>query len=276
MKKMILIVGGSGFLGKSLCAGLSGSYRVMIASRGTSGDRILTYYGLDDLLCQLKKHDIFGIINCAVAYGRGGESDKELEDTNFRLPTRLAIYAAHNNINLFINCDSFYRRYSRGIENNKYIFYKKKTFNYLKTLDLVSQAKMVSATIHHMYGPDDSKNKIISSVVDRLKKSQEVNLSACEQRRYFIDVLDVVKFFKEILANYDALKSFNEIDIAGNYYLSTKEIMRKLYDLIKCGSLNFDATLYHEIDKNIVLRIDSPAWLSIEQVQIDSSLKRLL
>jgi CDP-paratose synthetase len=274
--KKILIVGGNGFLGKSLFDGLSESYRVVIASRSKSGVDILTYRDVNDLMGQLEKYEVYGIINCAVAYGRGDESDEELEDTNFRLPTRLAIYASHNNIKLFINCDSFYRSFSRGIANNKYIFYKKQTFNYLKALDLVSQTKIVSATIHHMYGPDDSLNKIISSVVDRLKKSQEVNLSACEQRRYFIDVLDVVKFFKEILANYDALKSFNEIDIAGDYHLSTKEIMCKLYDLIQCGSLNFDATLYHEIDKNIVLKIDSPAWLSIKQIQIDSSLKRLL
>lgn len=142
----------------------------MIASRGMSGDGILTYRDIDDLLCQLKQHDIFGIINCAVAYGRGGESDKELENTNFHLPTQLAEYSLRNGMKLFINCDSFYRKFSIGVEKNKYIYFKKKTFNYLRGLNNQSQTKIINVTIHHMYGPNDSLHKIISSVVDRLKK----------------------------------------------------------------------------------------------------------
>ena len=274
--KKILIVGGSGFLGKNIFDGLSDYYSFVIASRSKSGSGILTYRDVNDLVGQLARHELYGIINCAVAYGRNEEGVEEIEDTNFLLPKSLAIYASSNNIDLFINCDSFYRCFSRGVENNKYIFYKKKTFNYLKTLDQNSETKIVSATIHHMYGPGDSLNKIINSVVYRLQNAQEVTLSACEQLRYFIDVCDVVKFFRKILINYDNLDTFNEIDIAGDYHLSMKEFMCKLYDQVQCGSLNFDATLHHEIDENIVVKINAPAWLTVNQAKIDTSLKRLL
>lgn len=67
-----------------------------------------------------------------------------------------------------------------------------------------------------------------------------------------------MKYFKGILSNYDKLNSFNDIDVAGYHYLSMREIVWKLYELIQCGSLIFDTGLYHEIDENIVPKADFP------------------
>jgi hypothetical protein len=86
----------------------------------------------------------------------------------------------------------------------------------------------------------------------------------------------VARYFKEILNNYDRLNPFNEIDIAGDHYVSMKEIVWKLYELIQCGSLTFDTSLFHEIDKNIVPKADVPSWLSVNQTSIQSSLRRFL
>ena len=276
MKQKVLIVGGTGFLGRRLSARLEKLYAVVVASRSESGAGVVTYDSVANLLEQLSAYKLFAVINCAVLYDRLNQNVSEAFQVNVQLPLELARYAQKTGVSLFISCDSFYRRFNIGVANNHYVLQKKQLYYKLVGLPKSSKTSIVVAVIHHMYGPGDSSEKIINRVIETLERGGEITLSACQQHRYFIDVDDVVEHFVEILANSKKMKTFDEIDIAGDNYLSTKEFLYDLSTVIKKGRLSFDSNIMLPLDKNTVMKNPLPPWFIFNQKDLSVSIEQLL
>lgn len=276
MKKKVLIVGGTGFLGRKVSVRLADCYDVIVASHSISGDGIVTYSSVDNLLEQLYQYEIFAIVNCAVLYDRLNKGGDEVEQVNLSLPLELARYAQSTGVSLFLSCDSFYRRFIFGVSANNYVQHKKLLYKQLKGMARNSETKIVVAVIHHMFGAGDSPEKIVNKLVETLKNSGSLTLSACQQNRYFVDVDYVVEIVNEILVESERLHLFSEIDIAGNYYLSTKDFLRKVSGMINSGNIYFDESMILPIDRNIVYKKPLPKWFSSHQKDLEDSLKQLI
>ena len=120
---MILITGGTGFLGSHLARVLSSKYKVAIAVRSSSNlfrirdlvaSRRVRLVNLNevDIRDLFIEGDVTAVIHAATQYGRGLQGDitdhRQIVECNIELPLRLALLCKEFNISKYINIDSFY------------------------------------------------------------------------------------------------------------------------------------------------------------------------
>jgi nucleoside-diphosphate-sugar epimerase len=109
--------------------------------------------------------------------------------------------------------------------------------------------------LEHVYGPNDSNQKFINNVLEKLKKNLEkIDLTLCQQKRDFIYVDDVVNAFSTVTDNLDRfLSGFYQIGVGTGRSISIEEFLLKAKLIYKSKShLNFGAIPYckNEIKKS--------------------------
>jgi nucleoside-diphosphate-sugar epimerase len=221
-KKIILLTGGTGFLGRVLVGFLlKNKYKVILLIRdqsdlsifnGTVNKEDVIFWniknGLNDCF---SKYKIDYAIHLATVYGRGQENVSEIIISNLVFPMEILELCVKNNVKAFINSDTYFTEKNISNQLQDFYIYTKKDFvKYAKKIIGYSNTKFMNVVIQHMYGPADREHKFIPFIIKELMlKNKNIKLSDGMQKRDFIFVDDVAEIFCKILKNID---NFDQIE----------------------------------------------------------------
>ncbi len=259
----ILLTGATGFLGHHLLEGLLvNNYKVIILKRSNSNtwriqhylDRIISY-DIDKVSIEhiFKENQINVIIHAATNYGRKGPEYAEIIKSNLLLPVTLLEYAISNNVECFINTDSFFNTPSLQYRHlSYYSLSKKQLIDWLKLIS--GKIQIINLKLEHIYGPRDSDLKIVMWLINELRNNvPEINLTKGEQKRDFIYINDAVNAYLLMLDQRKHLGNYIEFGVGTGMGVSIKKLTLMIKQCVSNilnkeinTSLNFGAIPYKE------------------------------
>lgn len=206
----ILITGGTGFIGSQIVRRLhKRGHNLHIVTRfpnkRNSNERIAY---IDDSIETLrltysKRVDV--TLHLATNYGRGNTEFESIDTANIKFPKKVLQEAVRAESMYFINTDSYYTKHYLDFPHlENYTKSKKEFYEIFKNESGIYGLNVV---LHHVYGPGDSSDKLIPSVVRSLRDGNEpITLSECNQRIDIIDVRKASEAFVRIIENLDNIK----------------------------------------------------------------------
>jgi len=234
---MILLTGGTGFLGSHLLKELvREGHKVLVLIRTRSSlKRIKSIQNKISLvnIDEFKLGEIFHqnsitrIIHAATSYGRRNESDETILNTNFNFPLELAQHGAKNEISTFYNVAT-----SLPPKINMYSSSKKLFQDRLDSFE--DSFKVIHLIPEYFYGSDDDDSKLITMLIKKMKNFEpEIRLTSCLQRRDFIHIDDVISGFMTLLKNESKIATLSKIPIGSGKSIRLNEIVTGIAELIK-------------------------------------------
>lgn len=229
LSREILLTGGSGYLGSSILPILLKlGYKVTCLKNKTEIkiNRKFNQLKLNEILDSKFRPEI--VLHSATAYGRRGESDEEILNTNYYLPQKLI---ESLNPKVFINCDTFLTE-----DTNKYASSKVNFVRHIKEklekkdLDLV----FINIKLQHFYGPGARDTNFITFLLQQMRsKTEEIKLTEGYQERDFIFINDVINFFELLIDNLNRFnKGFSQVEIGSGKNIKIKELVLLISKLL--------------------------------------------
>ena len=142
-----------------------------------------------------------------------------------------------------------------GIQNNfqvesdfkdpstPYAFSKLAGTQFLKMLQKSENFPFVNLRLFLVYGPGQDVNRFVPFVINKCIRNQEVDLTKCEQFRDFLFIDDLLKGI--LLAAFNPNKS-NVYNLASGMGTNLKDLAEKIHKIIGKGQLNFGSKEYRE------------------------------
>ncbi len=237
----ILLTGGTGFLGAHVCQELlKHGHTVTVCVREGSNLKRLERL-TDGMLLKpafIRYEDLnFGsgyeaVIHMATAYGRDCQAPSEVISSNILMPAQLLEQCLTNDVELFINTDSYYA--TAGFEHPLagYIL-SKKYFNEWARCIAGTRLKLVNMRIEHLYGPMDASGKFCTFIVrECLLNKPSIALTECDQLRDFIYVKDAASAYAAMLDHAgDCAFGWNEIGVGSGYAIQLREFVTRAHAL---------------------------------------------
>lgn len=248
---MILVTGGTGFIGSMLVAQLVDcNYDVACVCRNNSNfqrveniyDKIYWVNDTEESLTEcFEKYDIEGVIHCATTYGRKGNELFGVIKANVNFPLLLLELASRYNSKYFINTDSFFVRelndswskntkvYMDTYTKSKYIFRELIRDN-MHNLDIA----FINLELQHIYGEKDAKGKFVTYLIEQLKNNVPlIELTEGNQSRDWTYVTDVVDAYITIINNVDIFSCgrFYEYEVGTGVATTLKEFCLKVKEI---------------------------------------------
>lgn len=256
----ILLTGATGFLGSHLLEGLlENNYEVIILKRSFSNCwRIeeflsqVTSYDIDKVSLEsvFEENSINAVIHTATCYGRNGETNLEIFNSNVSFSMQLLEYARIYRIESFFNTDSFFNTESFQYDYlNTYTLSKKHFVDWGKNYSSSCDVQFINMKLQHVYGPKDDESKFVSWFIKQLKEEvPEIKLTAGTQKRDFIYVKDVVESYLVLLLKNKELPKYEEFEVGTGDSIEVKDFLlqivcayeNKIASSIK-SNLNFGA-----------------------------------
>ena len=251
MKNTILITGINGFLGSHLAKSLKDRFEIIGLANSTDNlyrldeESFKIYSSKKDLLETIfLENKIFSILHVATVYNRQDETILPLIKANILLPIQLMELAIKYNVSIFINSDTFFnnKKYSYSYLP-EYILSKKNSLEWIRTLGVNSNCKVVNMKIFHMYGSNDSENKFIPLIIDKIKKNtKNIDMTSGIQTRDFVYIKDVVTAFDVVLKSWDNFLNYEDFEIGSGNSHSVKDLAEIIKKITNSNSeLNFGA-----------------------------------
>jgi CDP-paratose synthetase len=257
----IVLTGATGYLGSHLASAfVADGHEVTILKRRNSSLRRLM--GLQD---SLHSYDLDGldlaepfqargpidvVVHTATCYGRAGESATEVSAANTAFPLRLLEAAISCDTDTFVNTDTFFNTNAILYPHlNAYALSKKHFADWGRQLSADGTIRFVNVRLEHLYGPGDDASKFATWIVKQcLDNVPEIQLTAGEQRRDFINIADAVSAYQTVLPASGALASgFIEIGLGSGVPISVRDFVETAHRLSGSASqLRFGALPYRE------------------------------
>ena len=252
MRKEILLVGGSGFLGLNLIKSLGNNkkYRITSVSRQKpkifKKDKNLKFIKADfsnfnQIKKNLKKKNFDIIINFGGNINH--DNKNQIEKSHFTLCSNLIRFFNNKKIDLFIQAGSsmeYGLAKSPNYENSEckpksyYGISKLKSTQALKK----SQLNYIVLRLYQIYGPYQKINRLIPIAINQLLDNKKFNASSGRQVRDFLYVDDFIELIKRILLSKKPIKGVYNVGCGKP--LSVKQILEKIKKIIKLGKINYD------------------------------------
>jgi CDP-paratose synthetase len=255
-KKKVLISGINGFLGSHLAKHLCTDFEIVGLEYSLANlhriqkDNFKVYSTENNSLESVfEENNLFAIIHVATVYRRQNEPLLNLLNTNINLPVQLLELSNKNNVEIFLNTDSFFNnpKYSYSYLSD-YTLSKKHSLEWIKLLAVTSTCKVVNMKIFHMFGKEDSPSKFIPFIVDKIKSNEtSLDLTPGYQTRDFIYVKDVVTAFECVVNSVSKLDKYQEFDVGSGVSYTIKDLVLLIKDITTSKTqLNFGAIPYRE------------------------------
>ncbi len=248
----ILLTGATGFLGSHLAkAFVNSGYEVhalirksSIKKRLNDCNKSLIYHYLEDgLQCAFSNGLSYdAVVHTATCYGREGESNLEIFDTNTRLPLRILELSSLSGTKIFVNSDTVLPE-----SINAYALSKKQLVEWGRRLSKTHDMNFLNIKLEHIYGPGDDKKKFTAYIIRScMENIPVIKMTAGEQKRDFIYIDDVVKAYTLLLANIHK-QSFNEVHLGTGITISIREFVETVHKITQSKSiLDFGAYPYRD------------------------------
>ncbi len=235
--KTILLTGATGFLGSHILNSLlNKGYIVIITKRTTSDcyrisdylDKIVSYntdqIELDEIF---QNHRIDTIIHTATCYGKNGESDYNIFNSNLLFSINLLDCAVKFGIQAFFNTDTFFNDDKLNYQYlNSYTLSKKQFVEWGKRYSDINNLKFINMKLHHVYGSLDDTSKFIGWFVNQLKQGiSEIRLTDGTQKRDFVHVADVVSAYLLIIEKIEEMDSFELFEVGTGNPVSLRDFL---------------------------------------------------
>ncbi len=231
MTKRVLITGGTGYLGRNLIESLIKENLSLYALvRAESNRSILPSQVKPVEFKELEDLDpIDYFIHVATAYGRKGENQEEIFNTNKNLPLKILEIIGHDDL-VILNTDTSLPRGLNAYSTSKKEFLDELEKNY-------SHLKVMNMICEQFYGPNDGT--FVSFVSNNLKEGTTVEMTEGLQRRDFIFVKDVVSAFDLVRhKSSDLPYGLNHFEVGSGEALTIQEIGKLI-----CHVMNKDQAL---------------------------------
>ncbi|WP_290746249.1 NAD(P)-dependent oxidoreductase [Haliea sp.] len=251
----ILLTGASGFLGSALALHwLKAGHQVALLLR--PGSQLHRLSGLDpsfnigryttdaEVYAFIKKTQPEIVVHTACSYGRQGETNLQVFDTNLRFGVVITQALQQSTLPVtFINTGS-----ALAPEVSVYALSKHQFAGWGRMLPLQSggQLKFVNVLLQHMYGPNDDASKFTTHVLNACQRNDPLlKLTAGEQARDLIYIDDVVHAYDTLLKKRHQLDATQDIDVGSGVATTIREFVETAHRLTASQTeLHFGALPY--------------------------------
>ena len=252
MKRTILIIGGSGFIGQNLIKELNHlKYNVISASRKIPNTRN-KFKKVKYICLDISKKNHFKRIKekIDIVINLGGNinhSNKtETYKSHFIGCKNLVDFFKSKNLNIFIQIGSSleygkvstpHKEKFKCKPNSHYGLAKLKATNYIKKSNL----PYVVLRLYQVYGPFKKKNRLISTAIDSLIKRKIFKSSNGIQIRDFMYISDLISLIKLILRK----RNLNQgiYNVGSGKGIQVRKILAKIKFIIKKGDIKLGDTI---------------------------------
>lgn len=252
----VIVTGGTGYIGSKLVEKLiQKKFDVAIIARNSSKFNYLksvegkysTYFCNDsiDNLEEIMKDYQPEIVFHLAGYVTNGNDDCEIENliySNIYFGAKLLQAMKNYEVNYFINTGTYWQNYKNEDYNpvNLYAATKEAFDKIIKYYIETSNLKAITLKLFDVYGPNDKRRKLISSLNEYADSNRQLKLSKGEQLIDYIYIDDVIEAY---LAAYEHMKKsifkYEEYGVASGERHSLKDII-KLYENILDKKLNIE------------------------------------
>jgi CDP-paratose synthetase len=251
----LLITGASGFLGSALALQLlQGGHRVALLLRPTSQlNRLhgkeaafdLGRCGSDEEVeAFISRIEPDIVIHTACAYGRQGENQVKINDSNLRfgLVILQAVLRSKKPV-VFINTGTVLEEDFSCYALTKHQFSKWGKF---LASQPNNQLRFVNVLLQHMYGPSDDPSKFTAHVLNTCHRNEPtLKLTPGEQKRDFIYIDDVVSAYSTLIEQSMKLSDIVDIEVGSGYAPTIREFVLAVHKLTASKTeLQFGALPY--------------------------------
>lgn len=265
MKRIIFIIGGSGFIGKNIIHNLYTQYQIYVFDKYIDHAFFEAYpqVKVSELnLVQDKIPESVAspdyIINLAsiVTAERDLALFDDLISSNLKILLNLyERFKGDLSLKLFIQFGSSeeygaktspFKEEEREYPNSPYALVKQLTTNTAMMLYQNYNFPVMVVRPANLFGRYQSSTKFIPYIIEKLKANQPLDVSPCEQKRDFIHVDDFVIAINGLLVNYK--KSVGEIvNVGSGCSIALKEIIEICREELQSTSkVNYGALPYRE------------------------------
>jgi nucleoside-diphosphate-sugar epimerase len=232
----VLLTGATGFLGSHLLESLvRGNYKVIILKRSFSNTwrighllRNIKAYDINTVTLEhiFRENKVDVIIHAATTYGRRGEANATIAESNILLPLRLLDLSMSYHIATFINTDSYFNIPSL---HHKYLScYSLSKHQLIEWLKLLSdKIQVINLKLEHIYGPKDSHDKFVMWLIQGcIHNEAKIALTEGHQTRDFIYVSDVVNAFLLVMKRRGSLPGYSEFEVGTGESIAIRDFAK--------------------------------------------------
>lgn len=251
----ILLTGATGFVGTILVESfLDRKYQVLITKRASTNlNPLFKRFGsletcntdenaLENLF--IVHPDIDTIVHAATDYGRDSSNPTTTFWANEAFPVKLLELAIRHRTKLFVNFDTFFNSNKVSYDYlGAYTLTKRHFQEWGKFCSDSGQISFINLRLFHLYGPGDSLDKFIPSMVIRCLAGETIDLTDGEQMRDFVYIDDAVAAANMVLEHeFSQSVGYKHYDLGTGRSLTVRNVIERMNELCNRGAkLNFGA-----------------------------------
>jgi nucleoside-diphosphate-sugar epimerase len=291
--KKILITGGTGFIGSKLVKFLdSCGYSVTVISRQANfkvdSQSSIQFCGeitnIGSLEVVFQNNNFDAIIHLATFYSHTPSISEinTMVKSNLEFGISILELAEKYGCKKFINASSTAEFDTDGFDkpNSLYASTKSSFRSICRYYSDKRKFKIVNLVLYDNYGFDDSRGKIIDTLVSNLNSPEPLNMSPGEQIIYPVHVDDTVRAFESVLVNFTELtggdNQFSIFCIAPYEGVSLKGLVKLIEKISQQKiNINWGALAYRE-NENMVPWVGDRLTHWKPNMYLEEGLKKLI